>query len=43
MRLKKDPMAVNMRVEVKDVVRPINASSANSLGWLDKWSASEGK
>lgn len=34
---------MNMRVEVNEVTRPSSASSANSFGWLVRWSASAGK
>lgn len=43
MRLKKLPMAVNMRVEAKLVARPNAASAANSLGWVSSCEGPVGK
>ena len=42
-RLKKEPIAVNMSVLVKLVRRPSSASSPNSRGCDDRWTASAGK
>lgn len=43
MRLKKLPMAVNMRVEVKEVNRPHTASARKALGWDSSEEAPDGK
>ncbi len=43
MRLKKLPIAVNMRVEVKEVNRPQTASIRKGLGWDNRDDAPDGK
>ena len=43
MRLKNEPIAVNMSVLVKLVSKPSSASSPNSRGCDDRWTASAGK
>lgn len=43
MRLKKLPIAVNMRVDVKEVIRPQTASIRKGLGWDNRDDAPDGK
>ncbi len=43
MRLKNEPIAVNMSVLVKLVSKPSSASRPNSRGCDDRWTASAGK
>jgi len=43
MRLKKLPIAVNMRVDVKEVNRPQTASIRKGLGWDNRDDAPDGK
>ena len=43
MRLKKLPMAVNMRVDVKEVIRPQTASAKKGLGCDSSEEAPDGK